>query len=448
MDTLMAHMGTLAMARRFRLFWLLAAALPASSAMAASLEVEGDVGVGWTDNLARTSEGGSSEMMQTIGLQFSGVQETRRLNASVNGNLSWMHYSGNTFDSELLGSAAGRLSLDLVEDRLKWTMEDSFGQTRLDLFSVPSPDNRENVNHFSTGPDLQMGLGSANMRLLASGRYSVVDYETGMGDSQTIGGQVGLERLLSSEARLSFNATHERVDPKGAAILPSYDRSGAYVRYALMGARTSLSMDVGSNQVKGGSMKHSGMLLRVELGREAGSRSRFSLSAGQQLTDSGNNLRQQVNVPLPAAGQDTSDLVQSAQPYTSRYLEAGWSISGARTTLDINAGWSEENHVDSSEFDRQRQTLGLRATRRVGVRTELVAGAVFNHSGYSAATGDNDELVTNAALRWSVGPRVRLEVSGEHMRYSSDLPASDSNETRFWLRLRYGDRRNNSSPSP
>jgi hypothetical protein len=420
-----------------RLAMVIAGLCASSGAMAADAGFELSAAVGRTDNLTRATTDEQDATLASAGLGFSVLHETRRVTTDLFGELQFMEYGGDEYSSEVIGNAAGRVSLGLVQDRLRWVVEDNFGQTRRDLFSVPTPDNRENVNVFSTGPDLRLQMGSATS-LVIGGRYSRVDYESADASSTRAGGWIAAERELPSGALVSLNVAGEQIDPEAASGVPEYDRTLAAVRFELEGARSSVTIDVGANRVKGGGIDDTGALLRFELARRIGRLSTISLSAGQELTDAGNSMRLgEGQLSAPVVGTDSA--LQTAQPYTSRYAELAWTASGRFTSLGLSGGIIDEDYEGAAAPDRQLMALGLRGSRRLGARTEVSAGVAYNSSDFDVAASDNDDLTYTAAVSWRLGRRLRMEVSGEHYDYSSDVAGTDTSETRYWLRLRFGE---------
>ena len=417
---------------------LVAGACLTGSAGAATIGYDMNAGVGRTDNIARVADDEQDATITSVGLQLAVLEDTRRFDADLVGDFTWMDYSGDVFSSELIGNANGRLAIDLFPERLRWTVQDNFGQTRRDLFSVPTPLNRENVNYFATGPDLQFRLGGATT-LLLGGRYVRVDFEESPGDSRRTSGWLGAEREMSGTARLSLNVSAEHVKSLSDVAIPSYDRAAAYVGYALEGARTSFSFNVGGNRVKGGDLDDSGALARLELGRAAGQRSRLTLRLGHELTDSGSLMGQQADGELPMPGSGTDALIQAAQPYTRNYAELGWVITGRRTSVGVSGGWSDEDYAGSDNTDRQRLTAGLNVSRVLTSRIQARAALVYNTDDYEITAADNHDLSYNLALSVSLGRRLQAEISGERFTFASDLPSSDISETRYWLRLRFGE---------
>lgn len=412
----------------------------AGLAQGATAELEAELGIGRSDNFERSASDARAATLKSAGLRFSLLQDTRRLDADLVGDVALVDYNGSRYSSEVTGSVAGRLGLTLIEDRLRWIVEDSFGQARLDPFSVPAPENKEQVNYFSTGPILNMGLGLRDTNLLLSGRYTRVDFETSPSNSYRLEGQAGVERLLSSAARLGIYAGTESVEPSGANPGESYDRAAAFARYSITGARGSLVVDGGANRIKSQGMSESGPMFRIELARDVGRMTRLVFGLGQEFSDAGAGLRPPTVGALPSPTHNTQSLLQATEPFTLRYAHAGWTITGRRTVLGLNIRGAEEDYEGASQPDRKRAEAGLALIRQVGRRTEVSVGANLSTNDFEAPQADFDEQLFSASILWRAARRTRIELSGERYGFSPDMPGGTLDETRYWLRLRYGDR--------
>ena len=86
----------------------------------------------------------------------------------------------DTYDDEFLGGLDGTVYYRFIPERFAWSIEDNFAQIAVNGLAVDTPDNRQNLNYFTTGPDIILPLG-ARTALEVSGRYSdvVVRRDTG-----------------------------------------------------------------------------------------------------------------------------------------------------------------------------------------------------------------------------------------------------------------------------
>jgi hypothetical protein len=414
------------------------AALPALAG-AATVEFAADLGVARTDNIARVATGEQSDTIFTVGTEFSVLHETRRMDADITGRLEWLDYANDTYSSELVGNVAASVRIGIVDDRFTWTLEDTFGQTRRDVFSVETPLNRENVNYASTGPNLRLPLGDA-FELNASARYALVDYEDSAFDSERTSGVLSLARLLSASSSVGVNVGTERVEPRGGALFGAYDRSEASLRYSTRGSRTSFMLEAGGSQIDQGASSDSGLLARLEFSRRVGNLSTLSGRIGREYTDAANSLRQTGDGQLPQASLGTQSLTQTAEPFINEYAEADWRIAGLRTAIVLGVNWADEDYTAPASLDRRRTGVDVTVTRDIATR--LRASASGRHMKYDVrgAAGDNSEKSLDLGLDWQVGRLLSLNTTVSHFRYTSDVSIGTVKEMRYWLRLRYGAR--------
>lgn len=405
-------------------------------AQGAVLDYDLNAGVGRTDNLTRTSEGDSEETLKSVGARFTLEQDSRRVEADLLGDLQLTDYSSNSYSTDLTGNVLARLRIALIEDRLRWDIEDNFGQTQQDLFSVPTPDNRENVNYFATGPQLFMPLGRTS-GVLVGARYTRIEFEDSPSSSTRIRGSLAAQRRLPSSGTLSLNLAGEQIDQRDGSTIPTYERLQSFLRYELNSARTTVAVDIGANRLDLASGNETGALLRLDLARNVGRFSRVMLGAGQEFTDAGNSL-QPGGAVLELPETTTDFQLQTQQPFTSRYATVGWELTGRYTRLALASRWDDEEYVGGGALDVQRWSADLAASRDLGARTTVSMAVRFFSSNFAAQDGTNDELIYNLALSREIGRRLGLELSAERNEFTFDAIGENSDETRLWLRLSYG----------
>jgi uncharacterized protein (PEP-CTERM system associated) len=135
-----------------------------------------DAGTVHTDNATLAHSGGPSDTVTSVGGAVAWEIKSRRLEAALNGAGGFLHYLNDTYDNNFLGRATGNAVLQLVPERISWTVTDTYGQIATDPFAPDTPQNRQNVNVFSAGPDFNLRLGSQT-RLQIEGRYGDTRYQ-------------------------------------------------------------------------------------------------------------------------------------------------------------------------------------------------------------------------------------------------------------------------------
>ncbi len=142
---------------------LISAAVAMSQAHAATLMTL-DLGVEHTDNAGRSEVDPQSESIGTAGLGLDIDTQRPRLSAEVGANLDYRRYLDDTFDPEVVGGVDANLGFALIPERIVWILEDNYGQISNNRLVADSPDNRQDFNYLSTGPDITLPLGHAQLR--------------------------------------------------------------------------------------------------------------------------------------------------------------------------------------------------------------------------------------------------------------------------------------------
>ncbi len=406
------------------------------AAGAADLGIEVSAGVLSSDNVARQATDEQSETVATAGANFSFEQRTRRMDAELVGDFVYNEYLDDTFDSELIGSFAGRSRVALVEDRLAWTLSDNFGQALTDPFQPEIPENRQNINYLSTGLEGGFLLGAQN-RVGLGASYALATYETSPLDSATLGFDASYSRLIAPGNSLGFNVRSAQVRyDDDVTSLNDYEQREAFVRYAVTGARTRLSADGGYSSIDrdvGGSQ--SGALLRAEISRRLSSRSTLFLNLGQEFSNSASAFA------LTQGGADI-DLNsvpgrQNAAPFTLRRASARWNLAGRRTNFGITAGVQEQEYDGSPLLDQKISAYSFDLRRDLSSVLSLDSALSFGQTRFKQAGADYDDVAANVGLSWGMARHLVVRFTYQYLDRDGDLDSNSYKENRFWLTLAY-----------
>ena len=418
------------------------AACIASSAMgsgiasAAGLEYEVSALVGQSDNITRVSDNEQDETISGVGLKFSLFQDSSRIKADVVGDIAYNDYLDDTYDSEVLGNLGANATFALVPEHLNWAISDHFGQVLVDPFTAPTPDNREDLNYFTTGPDVIFAFGSRTQLQLGA-RYGDTAYEDQPFDSSMLMAQIGLTRELSNASSFGFMASQSQVEYDDAALNGDYDQTEAFLRYSMEGARTTLEGDLGYTLLDRDALtdEEDGVLMRLTFSRKIGSHSVLKLTGGHEFASSGSAFASdQAGGDI---GVETSPIRQTIQPFTNEYASLGWTITGRRTEISLETAWGEHTYQDGDDLNQTLVTFGASARRDITAALSLSLGYDFSKSDFEV-DGDYSDQLVELSLDWQVSRFLSLSLVADHYDRNSDLTGGDYTENRFWLSLGYG----------
>ncbi|MGD8808808.1 MAG: hypothetical protein PVG24_04335 [Gammaproteobacteria bacterium] len=334
-------------------------------------------GAGRSDNVLRQGSGGSSATYTALGADLDIVRTRRRLNMTVASDLEYRTYSTSGLDSERVGIIDASLEALAVPERFSWFLGGRGGQGRTDPFGIESPQNRENIDIFETGPRFTLPIGQrTNVEISATAgrRYFEV---TDTLDSKTTDVEAGLYRALSSTARFGIVVSSRSTDYQ----FDEYDNDveRAYVSYSRTLATGSASFAVGSNRADFETRTETEPYLSAQWRREVGTRSMFNATIVRQLIDAGDNIDYDRLVVYggDAGGIDES-LLLSQDVFESTELRTSFTIRGTRTIVTFGAAASEARYTSDVALDND--VLRLTASAERAVSSRMSVGVDLDHS--------------------------------------------------------------------
>ena len=391
-----------------------------------------DIGIGRSDNLTRVPFNEVAENIATAGLQFSLDRAGSRLNAEMDGNLRYFDYLDNTYDNELTGRFDGTVAFGIVPERLNWVVEDSYGQSLIDVFAVPTPSNREGINFFSTGPDLLFNFGANGFARLF-GRYAATSYEVTPLDGNRR--QVGLSagRRLAGSGALSLNLVGERLVYDNSLLNPGYDREQVFVRYETRGARTRVSLDAGYTRITDLAYTNGGASVQLDVSRSVSASSRLVFSGGVRITDSSDRFRMAEIGAI--SGAQTSVISATPEVFENRFARIGWEFSRNRTSLGLSASFNDDVYERSTTLGRTRTIAEFNFRRQLTRAFSARVLGSYTNEKHDAVNADFSEWRAGLGFRVTLGRSVFVNLEGDRYKRTADDAAREYSENRAFLTL-------------
>ena len=409
---------------------------PALGRAADGLAFDVNTGLGYSDNVRRAATDEQDETIATVGLKLSYDEQSSRVNARVVSDLAYYDYLQNSYDPDVVGTFLGNVDVALVQDRLNWFVNDSFGQVLSDPFVPATPDNREDINYLATGLDGKFGLGTRT-RLDAKLTYALAMYQDLPLDSNTGIGEVGVTRLLAEGSTLGLNLRGAQVHYDDSAVSANdYDVREAALRYQLDGARTKFDLDAGYTKLeRDDGTNDDGPLLRLNVVRALASRSTLTFEAGQEFANSAEAF--EAHSAGGNVGLDNYVGRQTAAPFTRRYAGLGWDATGVRTHVAVKLRWDEQRYSGQPQLNESLGSIGGDVSRDLSAALSASLNAEWGKGNYEAAGGDYTESRLGFGLSWRFTRRVALALSYDHEKRDSDSTLNRYQENRIWLTVGY-----------
>jgi uncharacterized protein (PEP-CTERM system associated) len=269
-----------------------------------------EIGGIFTDNVSRAAKGNEAEeTIAQIGVGLEHSRQSRGLETNFLIDLRYLEYMDDTFDAEPLGAVSADVKLNFVPKLFSWSFRDRFGVINSNPLQVDTPDNRESVNVFSTGPNLTIPIGRRS-HVGISASYRSTNFEVSDSDNEMLGGLITFNRAISPVRALSLNVTANRVEFDRDELASGFDRQAVYLGFTSQAAGGDLRVNVGHNELHDAGGSSSGNLFGVGWSRKLSARVKLTLNYDQRFSDSG-DIFQRFQDPGPDFGE-TRDVAASS----------------------------------------------------------------------------------------------------------------------------------------
>jgi hypothetical protein len=412
----------------------LGSAAPSPSAPAESFTYGADVGIGETDNVTLVETNKVSQTIAIADLDFDLKDQTRRFNVDAKGDFSDLYYLQGAYSNQLVGRFDGSAQVAIIPERVNWVLTESFGQSQIDPFTAAVPTNLQNVNYVATGPDAVFRFGPT-VFLDLSARYAKTTYQTDPFDSGAVLGSAALGLALSAQSSISINGSFKRMLFDNTEVNTDFDRSSAYVRYEVQGARTDLIANLGVTKVDQGSESLTGPDAKLQLSRQLSSVSKVTLTVGRDITDASSAF---ANLQSGAIGGIvTAPASLSLNNYTVTYGSIDWEFSRDRTTFGISGTWEKDSYDGQPLQDLTRDSAEFRVERKLSsVLTAQLLGRVFRTEYTNTDFSETDGLV-GAGLTFREGRGLEIKLRIDHASRNVSGVGSGYSGNRVFLSIGY-----------
>lgn len=389
-----------------------------------------------SDNIGRVATNETNETVGIVGLDLNLVSDRRRLDSNISAALEYREYLDSDFKSEIAGGADAELDFWVIPERFMWAVDDNYGQIAKDRQVADTPANREQVNYFTTGPDIILPLGPRT-QLQVSGRWSDTYLEATDEDNNAVVGNVALARLLSEHATVSLNASMSDTEFDNSELFAGYQTRQLFLRLSLNGARTTLTADGGYVEYEQDNRpdKKNFTMVRVDLSRLIGARSKLRVTGGTAPSSTGETFQRSQSVlgvgEGPEAAQAAGDLFRSDDAFVV------WTTDWERTSLSVTAAGRRERHEQFELLDREVRSGAVGVSRELSrsLNLEVFGGYLQEERTLTGLTFE--DWFGGSQLRWDFAQRFSMNLRLDHFVGSSDDGTRDYTENRVYLGISY-----------
>jgi len=162
-------------------------------------------------------------------LNFNLVETSRHLDANLESQVGYYTYANNTHGDEGRYFLNALATIKIRPERLSWVVRNVLGEEEIDSFSGDSRDNRQRVNLFATGPDLNFQVNPSNSVTIGA-RWTDTSYEVTKADNTRNILTGGWSHKRSPQLTVAANFAAMMVDFDDNGLNEDYDYGVAYLQ--------------------------------------------------------------------------------------------------------------------------------------------------------------------------------------------------------------------------
>ena len=413
---------------------LLVLSLPVSA-----LETAIDLGLGLehTNNALKSSVDKKSELEQIatagLGLNHEGPSITAEIGYSV----EFRAYDKNTQSDETALTGDALIVYEQIDQRLRWTLENSRRSILSDSELSNIQSNREDRSITSISPELILRPSRADA-FVTKLTYSVIDYEESeQQDSDRAEVSLSWQRRMSALDTASINISYQDIGfDNGPSVFQQesdYEYYQGSVGYSAELSQLNYSLNLGYNESLRDSGDIDGGYVRAEASYEDGS-SRWSVLIGQELTDTS---QQNGNYDLSGLG-DFTNSSGGVDVFERRNVDLTYSGGSvcAVCTVSVSLLYKDDDYEqlgnDTDEY-AIRTSFGYRITRLL--ESDISAGA--RRISYGDDGRDGYDLTEVEARIVQSMLKLSIEYSLGYENRESDDVNNDYEEVRGGISISY-----------
>jgi hypothetical protein len=375
-----------------------------------------DAGAGHTDNAALTDTAEQSDTLALLGGSINYEHESTRVNASLAGSGNYVHYADDTFDDDFQSRATGKLAVGIIPEKFFWSVDDDYGQISVDQFQPVTPENRQNVNTFTTGPDFIMRLGPQS-DLKFSGRYNDTQYEeSNQIDSSRWSGSITFLRHVSDTTSWGVVASQQRTE-YDAPGSPEYEQPMLYGTWETTGARQSLEINVGANRFDADDESATKPLVRVNWTRRIATSWTMGVNLRSEYQNTTDQFLNQNLIRNPA----TAELGISQVPAANNGGELSFEFQRPRTRFSVGGGYSQLEYAVDNGLDEDDWYGVVQISRRHTPRLEGFVNYRVDKRKYdNNAAFDDTRQRAELGVDWRLGESLYMTAAYQYSSSDSD----------------------------
>jgi hypothetical protein len=407
-----------------------------SSLGAFALEFEPGVGAGleYTDNAALTPDNEDSDLI-AIGYLGARIEDdSGPLHGRATTSLSYNHYTENTFSDKYYFNLGANAGWRMIENRLEWQLQNYFTQQSINSLDANTPNNTQNTNAFSFGPNIYFPLSGPHAFTLRP-LYRDFYYENSDTDNQQYALQAAWTYKMYRTLDVGLVGEVARVKYDDDQLYPNYTSKTLHLALSGRRVNSEYTLNLGATSIdRERSDNFEGFTGNLTWLINLTGRSSIRARVVSELTDTSTNL---LNASARPENGDFSNEQISGDVLRNNTIRVAYAREGSTLNSDI---WAEMRKLDYKESnqDRDTQTFGIDLDYKI---SKLLSSGIYGRYDRVKETDvdrTDKRYKVGGTLSYQLSRKLRSVLDLRYWKKDSTVATEEYTEVSALVSLVYG----------
>lgn len=397
-------------------------------------------GIGYSathsDNITRTSDAAAarSDIIHSYLAGFAFAENSTNFFGRVLAQAEFRNYQDDSYGDESLYNLKSNLVWTLSPQRFTWTLDDTYEQTRISAAAADTPDNRANVNVFSTGPDVYFRF-SPVQTLALGARAGNVYTGKANADSDRFSGSARWLYQATATSIYSLNYEILDVNYDDTTLNSNYTSHNMFLRADYRPSRSQYTLDLGATRIntdRGQDLD--GSLTRFSWLRQLTTDSNFGMSFSGEFRDAGADILMASSATTPGAALTSGEITSDVY-----YVKRGslfYNRRSARFALDLSL-YTQDLDYETTLQDRKENGGVLNLMFFLSGTTTVTLSTDQIRTEFRDFVRRDTDRDSGVRLDYRMTRSVTLALEGRREERSSTVPDAEYVDNRLYLSILY-----------
>lgn len=363
------------------------------------------------DNINLVNDPQQDEWVRSLRLDFSLEENSASVIANINASVEYLDYKYDQLEDAQTSRLRASTLFIVQPEAFEWHLSDVLTQSVINPLESGTPENRQDVNVFSSGPNLHWRLTSRS-HIDLEARYQNTDYEDNISDNTRE--KISLRWNHDVNSALNFALNYEIMDVVfDNDSLYEITRKDAFASLSYRSGRNQYYAEAGATNIQSETtddLDENRYMVSFESQRSRSSR--FRIEARHDLSDTTISILDSID-SMDAAGTVFS--IASSDIYVRDELSISYDKTWGIHSMEIQLADTESNYETSNDYDAQTKRGSISGSWGISGSSDVTLFVVKNETTYTSLLPYRKDDDISYGLRYRYSPwrnlTFNLEIS-------------------------------------